>query len=148
MVLGIVGPLVERGCWQYYYYYYYSDGGIEIENVDVAIFLQNDDVDETAGCMDHSANLDMDHAAAVVDEAAVRDQDPMPDFGHIYAGDYLHLKLDIAPYCLTDGHDIAEVVPLLFFVVCALAPPSSLAFDEVATAAALFALAAAPRVSS
>jgi hypothetical protein len=42
LVLGIVGPLVERGCWQYYYY---SDGGIEIESVDVAIFLQDDDVD-------------------------------------------------------------------------------------------------------
>lgn len=121
-----------------------------IESVDVAVFLQNDEVDETVGCMDHSANLDMDHAAAVVDEAAVRDQDSMPDFGHnIYAGDYLHLKLDIAPYCLTDGHDIAEVVPLLFFVVCALAAaPSLLAFDAVAIAAALFALAAAPRVSS
>ena len=121
-----------------------------IESVDVAVFLQNDEVDETVGCMDHSANLDLDHAAAVADEAAVRDQDSMPDFGHnIYAGDYLHLKLDIAPYCLTDGHDIAEVVPLLFFVVCAVAAaPSSLAFDEVAIAAALFALAAAPRVSS
>ena len=144
---------MERGCWQYYYYYYYyySDGGVEIENVDVAIFLPNDDVDETVGCMDHSANSDMDHAANVVDDAAVRDQDSMPDFGHnIYAGDYLHLKMDIAPYCLTDGHDIAEVVPLLFFVVvCALAAaPSSLAFDEVAVAAALFARAAAPHVSS
>jgi hypothetical protein len=117
--------------------------------------------------MDHFANLNIDHAAAVVNdvryfgrqaekEAAVHDQDSTPDFGHIYAGDCLHLELDIAPYCLTDGHDIVVIVlAALFFgagyCLCAVAAPSSslLAFDEVAIAAALFALAAAaPRVSS